>query len=127
MLANRLIPRDENKWDLDSDYGQDIFKNFLETLERLYKVSELVTFKSLKIKTVNRTYRSKFSKAYTCLYKEGNLCFLTEIIDSAQEGIECLWVNGNKYSFSKDTLDMGNKLNSSLKSLIQTLKQTYKR
>jgi hypothetical protein len=39
MLANRLILRHDNKFDLDSDIGQDIFKNFLETLEKLFRVS----------------------------------------------------------------------------------------
>ncbi len=38
MLANRLIIRGDNKFDLDSDLGQEIFKNFLETLEKLHKV-----------------------------------------------------------------------------------------
>lgn len=37
--------------------------------------------------TVSREYRSGFSQAYKVLYKEGELSYLTEILDSAQEGI----------------------------------------
>lgn len=44
------------------------------------------------------------------LYKEGSLCYLTEILDSAQEGFPYLWVNGEKYVFSTEVLDAGNKL-----------------
>jgi len=41
----------------------------------------------MKIVTQSRDYRKEFSKAYKFLYKEGDLCYLTEILDSAQEGI----------------------------------------
>jgi hypothetical protein len=42
--------------------------------------------KAMKINTQNREYRGQFSQAYKHLYKEGELCYLTEILDSAQEG-----------------------------------------
>jgi len=57
-----------------------------------------------------RNYREQFSKAYKVLYKEGSLCYLTEILDSAQEGFPYLWVNGEKYVFSHEVLDAGRKL-----------------
>lgn len=54
-----------------------------------------------KANTVSRDYRSGFSQAYKVLYKEGRLSYLTEILDSAQEGTRSpysgfpyLWVNG---------------------------------
>jgi len=40
----------------------------------------------MKIETSSREYRKGFSRAYKYLYKEGYLCYLTEILDSAQEG-----------------------------------------
>ena len=42
MPANRLVLRHDNKFDLDSDIGQDIFKNFLETLEKLFRVINFI-------------------------------------------------------------------------------------
>ena len=39
-----------------------------------------------EVKTVSRDYRFNFSQAYKVLYKEGELSYLTEILDSAQEG-----------------------------------------
>ena len=42
------------------------------------------------VKTVSRDYRSNFSQAYKVLYKEGELSYLTEILDSAQEGSGCV-------------------------------------
>ena len=35
------------------------------------------------------------------------MCYLTEILDSAQEGFPYLWVNGEKYVFSQDVIDCG--------------------
>jgi len=40
----------------------------------------------MKIVTASRDYRKGFSRAYKYLYKDGYLCYLTEILDSAQEG-----------------------------------------
>jgi len=37
-------------------------------------------------------------------------CFLPEILYSAQEAFPFLWVNGEKYVFSKDVLDHGKAL-----------------
>ena len=44
-------------------------------------------FKSLNLNTASRDYINEFSKAYKILYRENMLCYLTEILDSAQEGI----------------------------------------
>ena len=61
----------------------------------------------MQLKVSCRDYREKFSKAYKVLYKDQELCYLTEILDSAQEGFPYLWVNGEKYVFSKDVLESG--------------------
>lgn len=92
MLSNHLKQRSDNKYDLDSAEGQRACKRLLNQIERLCDV-----FKS---NTSSRNYRDEFSKAYKVLYKEGSLCYLTEILDSAQEGFPYLWVNGEKYVFS---------------------------
>ena len=41
---------------------------------------------AFKCKTASRDYRNGFSKAYKILYNQESLCYLTEILDSAQEG-----------------------------------------
>jgi len=38
------------------------------------------------------------------------LCYLTEILDSAQENFPHLWVNGEKYVFSEDVTQAGEAL-----------------
>lgn len=63
------------KFDLDSYEGQNSCKKFLSYIEKLSE--------SIECKCSNRTYRKKFSNAYKVLYKEGKLCYLTEILDSA--------------------------------------------
>lgn len=64
--------------DLESDLGQSNCKQFLKTIELVINL--------LQLKTSPKTYRNEFSKAYKILYTDGGLCYLTEILDSAQEG-----------------------------------------
>lgn len=102
MMSDHLKQRADEKYDLDSEDGQRACKRFLNQIERLCEV--------FKADCAARTYREQFSKAYKVLYKEGSLCYLTEILDSAQEGFPYLWVNGEKYVFSHEVLDAGRKL-----------------
>ena len=48
--------------------------------------SNSLLIQTYEVKTVGRDYRFNFSQAYKVLYKEGELSYLTEILDSAQEG-----------------------------------------
>lgn len=67
----------ENQFDIDSEHGQQACKGFLKAIERLHLL--------MNLKAADRTYRKSFSKAYRILYKDKQLCYLTEILDSAQE------------------------------------------
>lgn len=102
MMSDQLKQRPDEKYDLDSEDGQRACKRFLNQIERLCE--------NFKANCAPRNYREQFSKAYKVLYKEGSLCYLTEILDSAQEGFPYLWVNGEKYVFSHEVLDHGRKL-----------------
>jgi hypothetical protein len=63
LLGEDLLLRDTSgKFDLDSDDGQAICKNYLGCIERFFSI--------LQIKTSNRSYREKFSKAYKVLYQD---------------------------------------------------------
>jgi hypothetical protein len=69
------------------------------------------------------------------LYKDGKLCYLTEILDSAQEGKKLdinvfvafpyLWVNGEKYVFSKEVIEAGKELFNSFCRILVHTKETY--
>mmetsp|Transcript_23094 Transcript_23094/g.26127 ORF Transcript_23094/g.26127 Transcript_23094/m.26127 type:complete len:530 (+) Transcript_23094:109-1698(+) len=119
ICASQLIQRSDQKYDLDSPPGQRSCKKFLNQLERLCEV--------FKANTPSRDYRKEFSKAYRVLYKEGSLCYLTEILDSAQEGFPYLYVNGEKYVFSKEVLEAGNKLFNSFCKIQHVLRNIYNR
>ena len=93
VCAVQIVQRNDKKFDLDSYEGQNSCKKFLGYIEKLCE--------SMEIKAQNRTYRKTFSNAYKVLYKDGKLCYLTEILDSAQEAFPYLYVNGEKYVFSK--------------------------
>lgn len=107
------------KFDLDSTEGQDSCKKFLSNIEKLCE--------SVEAKFQNRQYRKKFSNAYKVLYKEGKLCFLTEILDSAQEAFPYLWVNGEKYVFSKEVIDAGRNLFNNFCKILYAVKDAYQR
>ena len=65
------------QFEIESPEGQIACKTFLSCLEDLNA--------SLGCKSSDRCYRQNFSKAYRILYTDGKLCYLTEILDSAQE------------------------------------------
>lgn len=117
MMADHLKQRTDDKYDLDSKDGQRACKRFLNQVERLCEV--------FKAKSANRNYRNQFSKAYKVLYKENCLCYLTEILDSAQESFPYLWVNGEKYVFSTEVLDAGTKLFKEFKMVQNTIRDLY--
>lgn len=74
------------------------------------------------------------------MYKEGSLCYLTEILDSAQEGNsylrlgynDCiafpyLWVNGEKYIFSNEVLESGRRLFGAFCKIQHVCRNVYTR
>ncbi|CAD8173694.1 unnamed protein product [Paramecium octaurelia] len=114
---SQLIQRDYQKYDLDNPEGQHSCKKFLYHLEYMCKV--------YKVNAVSRDYRDSFSKAYKILYTEGELCYLTEILDSAQEGFPYLWVNSEKYAFSADVLESGVRLVEAFYKVQHVIRYTY--
>ena len=119
MMSDHLKQRPDEKYDLDSEDGQRACKRFLNQVERLCEV--------YKASCAPRNYREQFSKAYKVLYKEGALCYLTEILDSAQEGFPYLWVNGEKYVFSQEVLDAGRKLFQQFRIIQSVIRNIYER
>lgn len=119
MMSDHLKQRNDDKYDLDSEEGQRACKRFLNQIERLCEV--------FKASCATRSYRDQFSKAYKVLYKEGALCYLTEILDSAQEGFPYLWVNGEKYVFSQEVLESGRKLFHQFKVIQSVIRALYER
>ncbi|OMJ70096.1 hypothetical protein SteCoe_32013 [Stentor coeruleus] len=119
ICASQLFLRGDQKYDLDSDHGQRSCKQFLNQVEKLCEV--------YKVQCASREYRNRFSKAYRVLYKENSLCYLTEILDSAQEGFPYLYVNGEKYVFSAKVLQAGSDLFQNFVRLQFLLKDIYSR
>jgi len=101
------------KIELESESGSMTCRSYLQCLERLFQILEIVP--------VKKDYRLKFSKAYKVLYQSQEdshfCCFLPEILDSAQEAFPFLWVNGEKYVFSTDVLNYGKALFNSFCSI----------
>ena len=119
ICYSQLFLRSDQKYDLDSDQGQRSCKKLLNQLEKMSEV--------FKVKNISRDYRNHFSKAYRVLYKENSLCYLTEILDSAQEGFPYLYVNGEKYVFSSEVLEAGGNLFSKFTKTQYILKDIYNR
>lgn len=77
ICASQIIVRNDYKYDLDSNEGQRNCKKLLEQIECLCNC--------LRAACCSREYRNRFSQAYQILFTENSLCYLTEILDSAQE------------------------------------------
>lgn len=112
-----LLITPEGRLDLDSGEGSARGKNFLRKLEELALI--------LNIESADRSYRENFSRPYKALYTGGPLCYLIEILDSAQERLPFIIVNSEKYVFSTNVLITGDKLFSSFIKLKNVLRDTY--
>eukprot|EP00826_Nyctotherus_ovalis_P034135 TRINITY_DN2800_c0_g1_i3.p2 TRINITY_DN2800_c0_g1~~TRINITY_DN2800_c0_g1_i3.p2 ORF type:complete len:125 (+),score=32.41 TRINITY_DN2800_c0_g1_i3:79-453(+) len=112
-----LLITQEGKLDLDSAEGSARGKNFLKKLEELALI--------LNIDPADRSYRENFSRPYKALYAGGPLCYLTEILDSAQERLPFIIVNSEKYVFSTNVLISGDKLFSAFIKVKDALRDTY--
>ena len=119
LYANNLfLLKGENNFEIATDEGNEICHKLLNQIECLMI--------SMNIKGENRDYRKKFTKAYYYLFEENKLCFLTEILDSAQENTPYIVVNDEQYNFSKEVLNFGNALFNSFCSMIMLLSDTVK-
>lgn len=82
---------------------------------------------ALNQKLGSKSYRNIFSPSYQQLFKRNQECsYLSDILDSAQEGSVHMWVNGEKYIFSDYVVKGGLELCSHLGKLIEIIKQIYK-
>lgn len=113
--ANELVYKDD-KLDLDSSEGQTAGRKFLEAVEELVK--------TFAVPCKERKYREKFSQAYKVLYKEG-LCYLGEILNSAQEGYSYIIVNSEKYIFSPNVLKAAGRVVDTFQMLKECIKDLY--
>ncbi len=75
--GSQLIHKADGKFDFDSPEGLEACHKFLQEVEGL--------FESFRVGTASRRYRENFSKAYKMLYQEQSLCYLVEILSSAQD------------------------------------------
>jgi hypothetical protein len=114
---NDLIYKDDGKMDLDTGEGNNAGKKLLYSIEELMH--------SFAIQCNDRKYRDKFSQAYKVLYTNYSLCYLTEILSSAQEGYSYVIVNSEKYIFSPNVLRAGQKLFAYFETLKDFVKDIY--
>lgn len=77
------------------------------------------------IPTQCRQFRDHYTKAYRVLYTEGELGYIPEIFDAAQEAYPYIWVNGECYLFEPETVEKGQKLVDVYIRLIQLIKLIY--
>ena len=109
--------------DLDDATGSSICKSYLCCIESLLG--------SLDLPKCDRTYRDQFSHSYQELYKQmreqfnSECAYLPEILDSAQEAFDHLWVNGEKYVFSPHVLESGNELFAHFQVLREYISEVY--
>lgn len=87
--------------DLDSNSGSQVCQGFLGCLERL-------ATQAFEQKLDPKGYRDSFSASYKLLFQKSAECgYLTEVLDSAQEGFPHMWVNSEKYIFSDHIISGG--------------------
>ena len=82
---------------------------------------------------MDREYRETFTHSYKVLYAQmkeefgSELGYLPEVLDSAQEAFDHLWVNGEKYIFSEHVIESGNHLFAQFSILRDQLSEFYRK
>lgn len=111
--------------DLDDTDGVNACKSYLVGVENLIK--------SMGIRSSEREYRETFTHSYQVLYQQmreefmSELGYLPEVLDSAQEGFDHLWVNGEKYIFSEHVIESGTMLFTHFCILKETISEFYEK
>ena len=111
--------------DLDDEQGAEVCKTYLCSIERLMD--------TLGIALNSRSYRNDFTNSYKVLYRQmyeqfnSEAAYLPEILDSAQEAFDHLWVNGEKYVFSDHVVETGNLLFSHFTELRQFVSKFFQK
>lgn len=111
--------------DLDDEQGADVCKAYLCSLERLAC--------SMALELSSRTYRQQFTNSYKVLYQQmrdqfgSQAAYLPEILDSAQESFDHLWVNGEKYVFSDHVVESGTLLSTHFTALRDYITSFYQK
>eukprot|EP00826_Nyctotherus_ovalis_P016417 TRINITY_DN1474_c0_g2_i4.p1 TRINITY_DN1474_c0_g2~~TRINITY_DN1474_c0_g2_i4.p1 ORF type:complete len:463 (-),score=158.61 TRINITY_DN1474_c0_g2_i4:150-1538(-) len=118
MNAKRFQYRRNGNLDLESIDGYCFCGEFLLHIEQLAKL--------LNVKPANREYRGQFSQPYKMLYaNHSDFCYLTEILDLAQECFPYIVVNGEKYIFSSNVLRYGEQLAETFRVLKDRVIELY--
>lgn len=102
IISTNFIKINNNRFEIESISSQNYFNSYLKTIEKFIKFVD--------IKLNSRAYRMNFSKAYQVLYNQNDILYLTEILDSAQDAVTCLYINNEKYDFEPLVIFKGNKL-----------------
>ena len=119
IVIMRLIPRvEKRKLDFESSHGHYLCNKLLENIEYLSHL--------LSIQPLNRKYRHKFSKPYRVFYPNTeDYIYLPEILNSAQERISYVIINGEKYVFSSNIIHYGEQLFFSFIQLSRYIRDVY--
>ena len=120
LSLNRLVYKEDESLDLESFSGYYLCGKYLESIQKLSL--------ALHIIPCNREYRKKFSQPYKTLYDEHrSFSYLTEILDSAQEGLPCITINSENYVFSSSVLRYGKQLLFAFLKLKDLISNVYSR
>jgi hypothetical protein len=97
---------ESKKLDLDSHSCTQVCSSYLACVERL-------ATHAFEIDLDPKRYRTGFSTSYKLLLqRNGDCSYVTEVLDSAQEGYPHMWVNSEKYIFSDHVIENGLQLYS---------------
>eukprot|EP00403_Amphidinium_massartii_P042530 CAMPEP_0178443458 /NCGR_PEP_ID=MMETSP0689_2-20121128/38909_1 /TAXON_ID=160604 /ORGANISM="Amphidinium massartii, Strain CS-259" /LENGTH=565 /DNA_ID=CAMNT_0020067473 /DNA_START=1 /DNA_END=1698 /DNA_ORIENTATION=+ len=86
------------------------WKDFLQSAEACAK--------ELRIEPHSRDYRVNFTANYTRIFPSRERHYRYDLLEASLKDPECLWVNGDKFSFSDDVVGRARALRVSLTALV---------
>jgi hypothetical protein len=94
--AYRILEKTDGRIETRTDAGHEGCQAFLHTLQ--------TTIQTLNIDPAARRYRSTFTSNYRFLFPDDGLHYRIDVFEASIERHPVIWVNGDKFEFSVNTM-----------------------
>jgi hypothetical protein len=102
VAGHAQLLMDDGQLDMKSDEGYSAATRFLQELE--------TAAQALKLEAAPRKYRSKFTVNYRAIFPDENRNYRVDILEASAEQYAVIYVNGDKFEFSADTMRQADEL-----------------
>lgn len=109
----RQLEQTDGRIETRTEAGHDSCQAFLSALQ--------AAIQTLNVETASRQYRTSFTSNYRFLFPDNGLHYRIDVFEASIERHPVIWVNGDKFEFSVNTIASAETLQAGFASLHQRL------